>query len=277
MDKFRIDKILLETLAKMLDQLTSFVPNLILAILIFVIGQFIAKTVRFIFTKVLKKTRIDDLGEKVNEIDFVKKFKIEMILSNLVPSILYYFMIILFLSAATEKLGVKVITDLVASITNNIFPFIAAFILLLVGLLIADVLQKIIVAACKSMNISSAKLIGNIVFFFIFIISLIAALGQAGINTALLESSFSIIIAGVIFAFSLGYGIASKDVLANMISSFYSKNKFKEGQVIEIDGVKGEIISVDNTSISIKTADSKTIIPLNLLQTKQVILFDKKD
>lgn len=275
MEKFRIDKILLETLAKMLDQLTSFVPNLILAILIFVIGQFIAKTVRFIFTKVLKKTRIDDLGEKVNEIDFVKKFKIEMILSNLVPSILYYFMIILFLSAATEKLGVKVITDLVASITNNIFPFIAAFILLLVGLLIADVLQKIIVAACKSMNISSAKLIGSIVFFFIFIISLIAALGQAGINTALLETSFAIIIAGVIFAFSLGYGIASKDVLANMISSFYSKNKFKEGQVIEIDGVRGEIISVDNTSISIKTTDSKTIIPLNLLQTKQVILFDK--
>jgi Conserved TM helix/Mechanosensitive ion channel len=275
MDKFRIDKILIETLAKMLDQLTSFVPNLILAILIFVIGQFIAKTIRFIFTKVLKKTRIDDLGEKVNEIDFVKKFKIEMILSNLVPSILYYFMIILFLSAATEKLGVKVITDLVASITNNIFPFIAAFILLLVGLLIADVLQKIIVAACKSMNISSAKLIGSIVFFFIFIISLIAALGQAGINTTLLESSFSIIIAGVIFAFSLGYGIASKDVLANMISSFYSKNKFKEGQVIEIDGVRGEIISVDNTSISIKTTDSKTIIPLNLLQTKQVILFDK--
>lgn len=274
MDKFRIDKILLETLAKMLDQLTSFVPNLILAILIFVIGQFIAKTIRFIFTKVLKKTRIDDLGEKVNEIDFVKKFKIEMILSNLVPSILYYFMIILFLSAATEKLGVKVITDLVASITNNIFPFIAAFILLLVGLLVADVLQKIIVAACKSMNISSAKLIGSIVFFFIFIISLIAALGQAGINTALLESSFAIIIAGVIFAFSLGYGIASKDVLANMISSFYSKNKFKEGQLIEIDGVKGEVIGVDNTSISIKTADSKTIIPLSLLQTKQVILFD---
>lgn len=272
----RIDQILIETLTKMINQLTSFVPKLILAVLVFFIGQLIAKLVRFLFTKLLKKTRIDDLGEKVNEIDFVKKFKIEMILSNLLPTILYYFMILLFLSAATETLDVKVITDLVSSITNNIFPVIAAVILLLVGILIADTLQKMVVSACKSLNISSGKLIGNIVFFFIFIISLIAALGQAGINTKLLETSFSILIAGVIFAFSFGYGMASKDILANMISAFYSKNKFVVGQLIEIDGIKGEILSIDQTSIVIENAGTKTVLPLNLLQTQKVIMFDKK-
>ncbi len=272
----RIDEILIETLTKMINQLTSFVPKLILAVLVFFIGQLIAKLVRFLFTKLLKKTRIDDLGEKVNEIDFVKKFKLEMVLSNLLPTILYYFMILLFLSAATETLDVKVITDLVSSITNNIFPVIAAVILLLVGVLIADTLQKMVVSACKSLNISSGKLIGNVVFFFIFIISLIAALGQAGINTKLLETSFSILIAGVIFAFSFGYGMASKDILSNMISAFYSKNKFAVGQLIEIDGIKGEILSIDQTSIVIENDGTKTVLPLNLLQTQKVVMFDKK-
>jgi hypothetical protein len=271
----RIDQILIETLTKMINQLTSFVPKLVLAILVFFIGQLIAKLVRYLFTKLLKKTRIDDLGEKVNEIDFVKKFKIEMILSNLLPTILYYFMVLLFLSAATETLDVKVITDLVTSITNNIFPFIAAIILLLVGILVADTLQKMVVSACKSLNINSGKLIGNIVFFFIFIISLIAALGQAGINTKLLETSFSILIAGVIFAFSFGYGMASKDILSNMLSSLYSKNKYEVGQIVEIDGIKGEILSTDQTSIIIGNGDTKTVIPLNLLQTKKIIIYNK--
>jgi small-conductance mechanosensitive channel len=57
---------------------------------------------------------------------------------------------------------------------------------------------------------------------------------------------------GVILAFSIGYGFASKEILLNIISSFYSKNKYKTGQVIEIDGVKGEVIDVDNTTISLK-------------------------
>jgi hypothetical protein len=271
----RIDQILIDTLSKMIGQLTSFVPKLILAILVFFIGQLIAKGIRFLFTKLLKKTSIDKLGDKVNEIDFIKRFKIEMILSNLLPSILYYFMIMLFLSASAETLGVKVITDLVTSIMNNIFPTIAAVLMLLVGILVADTLQKIVVSACKSLNISSGKLIGNIMFFFIFIIALIAALGQAGINTKLLETSFAIIIAGIIFAFSFGYGLASKDVMSNMISSFYSKNKFVVGQTIEIEGIKGSVLAIDNISITIQTEDSKTIMPLNILQTKQVKFFDK--
>jgi hypothetical protein len=271
----RIDQILIDTLSKMVGQLTSFVPKLILAVVVFFVGQMLAKFIRLLFTKLLKKTSIDKLGEKVNEIDFIKKFKIEMILSNLLPSILYYFMLMLFLSASAETLGVKVIIDLVTSIMNNIFPTIAAVIMLLVGILIADILQKVVVSACKSLNINSGKILGTIMFFFIFIIALIAALGQAGINTKLLETSFGIIVAGIIFAFSFGYGLASKDVLSNVISSFYSKNKFVIGQTIEIDGVKGEVLLIDNVSITVQTTDSKTVIPLSILQTKQVKFFDK--
>lgn len=277
MDKIpRIDQILVDTLTKMIGQLTSFIPKLILAIVVFVIGLFIAKLVRFILKNVLKKINIDRIGDKINEIDFIKKFKIEVVISTVISSILYYFILMIFISAATETLGVKVITDLVASMINMVPQIVAAMILLVVGLLVADGLQKTVTAACKSLNISSAKLIGNIVFFFLLIITIIAALGQAGINTSLLETSFTIIIAGIIFAFSFGYGFASKDVLANMISSFYNKSKFTKGQVIEIEGIKGEVTNVDSTSIELKTGETKTIIPLNILQTKQVILFENK-
>lgn len=270
----RIDQILVDTLTKMIGQLTSFVPKLILAILVYFIGLLIAKVVRYIILKVLKKIEIDNLGEKINEIDFIKKFKIEVVLSKIISSVLYYFILMIFISAATETLGVKVITDLVASMINMIPKIIAAMILLLVGLLVADGMQKTVVVACKSLNISSGKLIGNIVFFFLLIITIIAALGQAGINTTLLETSFTIIIAGIIFAFSFGYGMASKDVLANMLSSFYSKSKYKQGQTIEIEGVKGVISSVDQTSIVVDTGNSKTVFPLNILQTQKVVFFD---
>lgn len=61
-----------------------------------------------------------------------------------------------------------------------------------------------------------------------------------------------------------------------MISSFYNRSKFSKGQVIEIEGIKGEVTNVDSTSLELKTGETKTIIPLNILQTKQVILFENK-
>jgi hypothetical protein len=149
-----------------------------------------------------------------------------------------------------------------------------AAIMIFVGIMIADAMKNAVVNICKSLKIDSGRLLGSIVFSFFLIIVVIAALKQAGIETSLLESSFNLIIGGVIFAFAVGYGMASRDVLSNILSSFYSKNKFKEGQVIAIDGVKGEILTMDITSITLSTGDSQTIFPLSTLQNKQVEVFN---
>jgi small-conductance mechanosensitive channel len=271
----RIDQILIDTLLKLVTQFTNFIPKLIGGIVVFMVGLLIAKAISAIIVKVFQKVGIDKLGEKLNELDFIKKFKIEIVLSTIISKIVYFFIMLIFISTATETLGFKVITDLVASMVNMVPKLIAAMIMLIIGLLMADAIQKTVVSACKSLNISAGKMIGSIIFFFFLAITVIAALGQAGINTTLLESSFNLIIAGIIFAFSFGYGMASKDILANMLSSFYSKNKYKEGQVIELDGIKGTITSIDQTSIVVKTGETSTVFPLNILQTKNVILFDE--
>jgi hypothetical protein len=116
-----------------------------------------------------------------------------------------------------------------------------------------------------------------IVFVFFLIVTVISALGQAGINTELLESSFNLIIGGIIFAFAIGYGSASRDLMANILSSFYTKNKYQEGQIIQIDQVKGKIIKIDSLSLTLRTGDTTTVIPLQALQTKNVELFQPAD
>lgn len=75
----------------------------------------------------------------------------------------------------------------------------------------------------------------------------------------------------------MGYGFASRDLLANILSSFYTKNKYKEGQTVQIDHVKGEIIKIDALSLTLRTGDTTTVIPIQLLQTKNVEVFQPSD
>ncbi len=178
-----------------------------------------------------------------------------------------------FVSAAAETLGIAAITGMVVSLMNFIPQLIASALMLLIGVVVADALKNIVISICKSFNIASGKLLGSIVFFFFLTIMVINAVGQAGINTGLLESSFNLIIGGVIFAFAVGYGIASRDVMANILSSFYTKNRYREGQTIEIDGVKGQVLGMDATSLTLQTGDTITVFPLQTLQTKKVEVF----
>ncbi|MBO0937764.1 mechanosensitive ion channel [Fibrella sp. HMF5335] len=269
-----ITQILINTFQTLIAQFISFVPKLIGAVVVLGIGVLVAKLVSALVGRVLKQAGFDRIGDKLNEIDVIRQLQTEIKLSEIVSKVLYYFILLVFITAATETLGVAAITGMVTALVNFIPKLIAAAIMLQVGVLIADVLKKGVISLCASFNIASGRLLGTVVFVFILLITIISALGQAGINTELLESSFNLLIGGVIFAFAVGYGLASRDVMANLLSSFYTKNKFKEGQRIRVEGITGQIISVDGTTLTLKTGDSTTTVPMQLLQTKTVEFLD---
>jgi len=268
-----ITQILINTFNTLINQFIDFVPRLTGCLVILIIGYLVAKGVAVLVRNVLGRVGFDRIGEKLNEISIVKQLKTEIKLSEIIAQVLYYFILLVFLTAATETLGVDAITSMVLSIVNFIPQLIAAAIMLQVGIMLADVIKNTVTSLCKSFNIPSAKLIGNLVFIFFLIITFISALGQIGIETTLLESSFNLILGGIVAAFALGYGIASRDVLANMISAMYSRNKYKLGQVVKLDDVKGTITQLDNVSVTIQNADTTMIIPLQLFQSRKVEIF----
>ena len=140
----------------------------------------------------------------------------------------------------------------------------------IIGLLVADFIKGIVLTTCESLGIPSAKIISNIVFYFLFLTVTMSALDQAKISTDLINSSFMIIISGVVASFALGYGLASKDMMANFLASFYVKNKFEAGDKITVDGVNGQIEMMDNKSFVLKTNDKKIVFPLSKLAQDKV-------
>ncbi len=262
--------ILINILQSLIAQLVAFIPNLITALVILLIGVLLARLVATVLNKVLLASGIDKLGEKLNEIDIVRSMNTEIKFSAIIAKVLYFFIVMVFVTSASEMLGVAAITGLVTSLVNFVPKLIVAAVMLLIGVVVAEALKKGVISLCASFNIASGRLLGTVVFTFFLVITIISVLGQAGINTELLESSFNLIIGGIILAFAVGYGLASRDVMANLLSAFYSKSKFKEGQRIQVEGISGEIISVDTTSLTLRTGTSTTTIPMQLLQTKTV-------
>jgi small-conductance mechanosensitive channel len=268
-----LTEILVNTITNLINQFVEFVPRFIFAAFILLIGYLVAKGLAIIIKKVLEKVGFDKIGDKLNEVGIVKQLQTEVKLSQIVSKVVYYFIMLGFITDATKTLGVGAITSLVEKLVNFVPQLIVAAIMLQIGVLVAEAIKNAVVSICKSFNVPSAKLIGNIVFAFFLVITLISALGQAGINTELLESSFNLILGGIILAFAVGYGFASRDILSNILSSFYNKNRYREGQTIEIDGVKGQIVALDSTTLTLQTGSTKTVFPLHLLETKKVEIF----
>ena len=270
-----LQEILTKTVLTILDQTIAFFTNLVVAIVILLIGFLIAKLVFTIIKKVLAKTGFDKIGESFGNIGIIKQTGIEIKLSAVVSKGLYFYILLVFITVAVQILGVASLSNVFTSLVDFVPQMVVALVVLMIGVVVSDALKNLVISICQSFNIPSGRLLGNIVFFFLLIIFVINTLGQIGINTELLQSSFNIIVGGIILAFGVGYGLASRDLMANILSSFYTKNRYKEGQVIKIDDIKGIILKMDNTSITLKTEDATIVImPLQNLQFKNVEIFE---
>ena len=265
---------ILDILTKLYDDFAESVPRFLGAVIIFIVGWLIAKIVAFTIKKILKTIGVDRIAEKLNEIEFIEKANFKVVPSTVLSKIAYYLMLLVFTIVAAEYLAIDAVSDLVKDILTYIPNLIAALVLLVIGLLLAQFIQNILTGTLKSLGVPSAKLIGSVIFYFIFLMSIITALTQIGIDTDFISTNLSIIIAGGVFAFSLGYGLASKGMMANFLASLYSKEKIRIGDVITVNGVKGEVLKMDSSSVTLLTDNSNIIIPLSKLTSETVEIHD---
>lgn len=259
----------LNTLEKLFTDLVGFLPNLLAAIMILFIGWIIARIIAKVLQRVLKAIKIDRLAEKLNDIEMVANSDIDIKPSIFLSKLIYYVLMFIFFIAATDALGMEAVSELMSNILNNFLPnALAALIVFVIGIIAADFLKKLVKTACDSLAIPAASLIANVVFYFIFLNILIVTLAQLGIDTGFMETNLSVILAGIVLAFSIGYGMASRPVMSNYLASFYSKGRVKVGARLRINGMEGKVIAIDNASIVVKTEDSKVIVPLSRLNTE---------
>lgn len=263
----------LNLVRELLTSMVATLPKLLGCIIILILGYIVAKIVATVVKTAVSRVGIDKFGEKLEDIDFIQKNNLKIKISSILSKILYFFILLIFIVAATDVLGMPALSDLFKNMLNYIPNVVVAIVMLMIGVLVGDSLRKGIETTGKSLGIPSASILANAFFYFILINFLMAALGQLKIDTQFIESNILIAVAGISLAFAIGYGLASKNILANLVSGFYTKDKFSIGDEITVDGARGQIIKMDRSSLTLLQANNeKTIVPMSKLTNDNVII-----
>jgi hypothetical protein len=95
--------------------------------------------------------------------------------------------------------------------------FIAAFVLIVGGIL-ADFVRKIVTGGAAVARVHSAKMVGSIVYYAIWILAIVTALDKLGVFGYFGQILFTGIVLMITIAFGIAFGLGGKDAAARWIS-----------------------------------------------------------
>ena len=210
----------------------NFLPAIIGAILVFVIGGIIATLVGKLVARVLKKLWLDKASKKANLSEFFAKAGLEIDIADTIGLLIKWFLILVFLMAATDILGMTQITSYLNRVLLYVPNVVIAVIILLLGLLFANFAQVIIRGSVKIAKLGSAPLLAGIAKWVIIVFSIIAALIQLDVASELLSFLFKGVIAMIAIAGGLAFGLGGKEqaskILEKTKTEFFTNHSKKE-------------------------------------------------
>ncbi|MBI2477012.1 hypothetical protein HYV72_02450 [Candidatus Uhrbacteria bacterium] len=192
-------------------QVIVFLPVLLGAVVVFIVGLIIAWALRVVVEKIVRALRIDDLMEKVRVREVFKKAGLDLRVAELLGWIVKWFIIIVFLIAAADILGWTQITSFLNEVVAYIPNAIVAVIILLVGIVLGSFVFEVVEKAVRAAKLGGERLLAGIAKWAIFLFAFVAALQQLGIATQLLQTITTGLVAMLAIAGGLAFGLGGQE------------------------------------------------------------------
>jgi len=265
-------QILSESLSDIAEGAVQFMPKLVLGILGLLIAWLSIRFVLFVLKRILKAAKVDKLSKRIEELQLFgdNGFKIDIV--KVILTLVRVLLVLLFIVILSQVLGIDAISEGISSIFAYLPTFLSAVFIFAGGLYLASVGKKATLNLFETMGIGGSKLISGTLFYIIAFFVSITALNQAGIDTQIITSNFTLILGAFLFAAALGFGLGSKDVIADLLKMFYTRKKYMVGDVLVIGEHEGTVVSIDNISLTLKTKKGKVVVPIKEVTSQEVYI-----
>lgn len=215
--------VILEPVRVFLTQIGEFLPRLALAIAVLIAGWLLAKVARLAIVRGLRAINFHVLTERAGMDGFLRQGGIESDTTDIFGVLVYWVVVLAALIIACNGLGLTYITDLLREVVLFVPKVIVALLILAFGAYFARFIGNSVIAYCRNVGIQDGELLGRLAQYAIVAFVVLMALDQVKIGGDIVRQSFLIILAGVVLALALAFGLGGKDWAARRLERWWPR------------------------------------------------------
>lgn len=198
--------------------IVAYVPNIVVAVIIFVLGWIIGTIVGRGIYQLFKSVRVDEALKKTGADEMMHRGGLNLNSGAFVGGLVKWFIILVFLIASFDVLHLTQVNEFLQGVVLQYLPkVIVAVLVLLVAGVLGDAVQRAVSASARAAEIRSAGMLGAISRWSIWIFAFLIALSQLGIAAPIFQTLFTGFIIALSLAIGLSFGLGGQEAASDFI------------------------------------------------------------
>lgn len=219
--------VMLDSVRGFLIQVGGFLPKLIGAVVILIVGWLLAKLLQTGTVRLLKLARFNTVTEMAGLETFLKRGGVKKTAIDIIGLLIYWLVILMTLLVAFNTLGLSAVAEMFNRIALFIPNVVVAVLILAIGLYLARLVSDTLIAYGKNVGIEDMEIIGRVTRYAIMAFVIIIALGQVKVGDAILVPAFLILFGAICLALALAFGLGGQKWAAGVLERFMEERKKK--------------------------------------------------
>jgi len=247
-------------LTEVIPELRRSLPALLGAVALLLAGWLLARLLRALSARLVGRS-LGKVERRWGLHHAVADTDARSMLSRVVSTFVFWLVLLFFIAAALESLGLEVVSSVVNRLAYYLPNVLGAVVVLVGGAVLAKVIRGLATTAAKSAGIVRAEEVGRVARAAVLLVASIVALDQIGVDAQLLVILLAVVVGAGVGGASLAFGLGARTSVSNIIASYYLNQTYRVGQKIRVGDIVGTIVRTTPTGVLLDTADGQALIP----------------
>lgn len=216
---------LVDATREFLHQTAAFLPKLLLALLVVAVGWLLAKAVRFAVERALRAVNFNVLTERAGTDNFLKQAGMRGDTTTLFGLVAFWLVVVAALIIAFNGMGLTYLPELLGRAVLFTPKLLIAMLIMVFGSYCARLVGNAVQNYCAEAHIADADVLSRLVRYGIMLFVVMIALSQIEVGGDIVQRTFLIILAGLMLAIALAFGLGGKEWAAALLQRWWPQHR----------------------------------------------------
>ncbi len=258
----------------LLERIVAFVPSVIGAVLLLIVGWILARLLRILATRAA--LLLDTLLARVSGPAGVERLRMGRA-AGVFGTVVFWTVLLFFATAATQVLGLQTFTDWLARLIDYLPTLAAGVLIVVAGYVLSRFVGDVVRATATRLDSAQRSVLARLTQIAILVGAVLVGADPIGIRITFLAIFAAAAAAAVVGGLAIAVGLGARDHIANLIGAHHLRQAFSVGQTIRVAGHQGRVLEVTAAALILETDEGRVSLPGRVYSEQPIAVLTRRN